>query len=129
MSVITIYPVLEILKEEDSKAAVDRFRTRVTAELHRQIVTVEFVKKDGALRKMCCTLSVNGIPADELQRLHDNNSDNDILSESHEPGAVNNLRQRKINTDVRTVYDVEVGAWRSFRWDSVKSVTYNSEVM
>ena len=107
MSVVTIFPDVEILKEEDSKSANQRFQTRVTVELHRQIVTVEFVKKDGTLRKMRCTLSVNGIPADELQRLHDNNSDNDILSESHEPGAVNNLRQRKINTDVRTVYDVK----------------------
>jgi hypothetical protein len=117
MSVITIYPVLEILKEEDSKAAVDRFRTRVTVELHRQIVTVEFVKKDGTLRTMRSTLNVSIIPVEEQEKIMENSKQ----------GIQN--KPRKVNPDVRSVYDVEAGAWKSFRWDSVKSVTYNSEVM
>jgi hypothetical protein len=116
MSVITVYPDLEILKEEDSKAAVDRFRIRTTVELHRQIVTVEFVKKDGTLRTMRCTLSANGIPAAEQEKIMEN-------------ADRNAEKPRKVNPDVRSVYDVEAGAWKSFRWDSVKSVTYNSEVM
>ncbi len=116
MSVITVYPVLEILKEEDSKAAVVRFRTRVTVELHRQIVTVEFVKKDGTPRTMRSTLNVSIIPVEEQEKIMENSNKN----------ASN---PRKVNPDVRSVYDVEAGAWKSFRWDSVKSVTYNSEVM
>ena len=112
MSVVTVYPVLEILKEEDSKAAVVRFRTRVTVELHRQIVTVEFVKKDGTPRTMRSTLNVSIIPVEEQEKIMENAS-----------------KPRKVNPEVRSVYDVEAGAWKSFRWDSVKSVTYNDEVM
>jgi hypothetical protein len=116
MSVITVYPVLEILKEEDSKAAVVRFRTRVTVELHRQIVTVEFVKKDGTPRTMRSTLNVSIIPVEEQEKIMENSNKN----------ASN---PRKVNPEVRSVYDVDAGAWKSFRWDSVKSVTYNDEVM
>ncbi len=116
MSVITVYPVLEILKEEDSKAAVDRFRTSVTVELHRQIVTVEFVKKDGTPRTMRSTLNVSIIPVAEQEKIMEN-------ANKHPS------KPRKVNPDVRSVYDVEAGAWKSFRWDSVKSVTYNDEVM
>jgi riboflavin synthase alpha subunit len=112
MSVVTVYPDLEILKEEDSKAAINRFRTRTTVELHRQIVTVEFVKKDGTLRTMRSTLNVSVIPVAEQEK---------IMENANKP--------RKLNLEVRSVYDVEAGAWKSFRWDSVKSVTYNDEVM
>ena len=116
MAVITLFPDVEILKAENTQDAIQRFNIRVTVELHRQIVTVEFTKKDGTLRKMRCTLSVNGIPAAAQEKLMEN-------------ADKNATKPRKVNPDVRSVYDVEAGAWKSFRWDSIKSVTYNDEVM
>ena len=35
--------------------------------------------------------------------------------------------QRKVNEDVKTVYDVDGKAWKSFRWDKLISVTYTKE--
>jgi hypothetical protein len=32
--------------------------------------------------------------------------------------------ERKVNEEVMPVYDMESEAWRSFRWDSDKSVSF-----
>jgi hypothetical protein len=33
-------------------------------------------------------------------------------------------KERKINEDTMPVYDLEVKAWKSFRWDSIKQVRF-----
>jgi hypothetical protein len=62
---------------------------------------VEFVKKDGSIRKMNCTTSKEFIPAQPVKESKSN---------------------RQVNEDVLAVYDLEINEWRSFRYDSVKSV-------
>jgi hypothetical protein len=44
--------------------------------------------------------------------------DNEII-ESTEP-----KKERKVNEEVMPVYDLESKAWKSFRWDSIKSVRF-----
>ena len=74
--------------------------------LHKGAATVTFTKKDGTERVMKCTLSGDYIPPAPVAE----------IVEGAQP-----KKTKKENPDVRTVYDIEARAWRSFRWDSVKS--------
>jgi len=65
------------------------------------VVTVNFIKNDGTERTMKCTLSKEIVPP--------------VVSE-------NVKKVRAISSDVLPVYDVDAQGWRSFRWDSIKSV-------
>jgi hypothetical protein len=65
------------------------------------VVTVNFVKNDGTERTMKCTLSKEMVPP--------------VMSE-------NVKKVRAISSDVLPVYDIDAQGWRSFRWDSIKSV-------
>ena len=74
------------------------FRDRIVKDLRLGNVEVLFTKKDGTERKMLCTL-IN-IPAEHQPK-------NEIEY------AENTIR----------VFDIEKQGWRSFRLDSIKSVT------
>ena len=70
-------------------------------------VCVTFTKKDGSERKMRCTLSEARIPTDKRPKSQ---------SESQDSSATGSA--------VR-VFDIEVGEWRSFRWDSVTQINFD----
>lgn len=76
-------------------------REWLTNVLRSSVVSVLFTKKDGSERKMNCTLDVDVIP-----------------SEFTPKGA-----ERAKPVDSLAVFDVEKNEWRSFRWDSIKTVT------
>lgn len=63
-------------------------------------VTVKFLKKDGDLRTMRCTLNPLQVP--QIEKKTD--------------------RVKEVNEDVCPVYDLDKQGWRSFRYDSVKEV-------
>lgn len=65
--------------------------------LSKDIVTVTFTKKDGSNREMLCTTLDAYLPVSETSYA--------------EPSP-----------SVVTVWDLEQSAWRSFRFDSVKSI-------
>jgi uncharacterized protein YtpQ (UPF0354 family) len=69
-------------------------------------VTIAFDKVDGTERVMKCTLNSGIIPAQPIV-------------EDAEP-----KKPKKINEDVCRVYDIESAGWRSFRWDSLKRVSF-----
>lgn len=69
--------------------------------LHESEVQITFTKKDGTERVMKCTLNEDVVPPTG-DKLHNVNR-----SEAAQP-----------------VYDVEAQGWRSFRWDSVKSISF-----
>jgi hypothetical protein len=75
-------------------------REQVKEMLRSGEVTIEFEKADGSMRNMRATLSCSIIP--------------------EVPPATN--RTRKPNDDVLAVYDVQVGGWRSFRWNNLRLV-------
>jgi hypothetical protein len=62
----------------------------ITEELHKRILDIQFVKKDGSLREMRCTLKEEYLPT--------------ATKES----------TKKENADVITVWDIDNDGWRSF---------------
>ena len=74
--------------------------------LRTNIVEVIFTKSDGTERKLKCTLKADKLPVKE------------------ESGD-DTPKRKKSNPDLVSVYDVENNGWRSFRFDSIKSVEFN----
>ena len=69
-------------------------------------IWVNFEKKDGSEREMLCTLSGGLIPMDKKPKTSSEASTSTIGS-------------------ALPVFDVNKGEWRSFRWDSVKTIKVN----
>lgn len=84
----------------------DKDKTRFTKWLHSHLVMgemyVNFEKKDGTLREMRCTLK--DVP------------EYDRKTESETP--------RKKSEGTMSVFDLDKQEWRSFRIDSVKSISF-----
>ena len=73
--------------------------------LKKQIVNVTFTKLDGKLRNMSCTLQES------------------LLPEITKEGATTEAKKAKTG-DVLPVFDTEKQGWRSFRFDSIKSISF-----
>ena len=76
-------------------------RDQLKSRLKDVVATITFTKKDGTLRQIKCT-----------------------LKESHLPTFDGQKPTRQENLDVLPVWDIENGGWRSFRMDSIKSVSF-----
>jgi hypothetical protein len=63
-------------------------------------VTVLFTKKDGTDREMSCTLAESLIPSDKRPK----------------------TENTKFSDEALRVFDLDKKEWRSFRWDSIKTV-------
>jgi len=75
--------------------------------LKERKVELEFVKSDGTLRKMSCTLN------EDLGAVYVNK----LPTEKDEA--------KKPNLDTCVVWDCEANGWRSFRWDRLKRIEFN----
>jgi hypothetical protein len=71
--------------------------------LREQNVSVTFQKLDGSERTMLCTLSEVKIPVE------------------NRPKGTSTVK----NDQSLAVFDVEKQGWRSFRWDSIKSIQFD----
>jgi hypothetical protein len=101
------------LSEKDSTL----FKKWLKGHLKIGLITVTFTKKDGTERVMKCTTAPLLVPVDVLEEKHYTNTDNPI--DFPKP-----KKEKKVNEDVMPVYDLESNAWKSFRWDSIKSVMF-----
>lgn len=63
---------------------------------------ITFTKADGTERKLRCTLREELIPTDKAPK-----------------GT-----GRAVTETTQRVFDLDLGEWRSFRWESIKSVNY-----
>jgi hypothetical protein len=88
-----------------NEADLKLFKKWLRSHLKYGPVTVTFTKKDGTERVMKCTTNPTYIMFKE-------------------PASVESKREKKINEDVMPVFDMEAGHWKSFRWDSIKSVSF-----
>lgn len=82
------------------------FRTWTKGLLHDQSIKdlrITFTKADGTDRTLTCTLVESAIPADKIPK-----------------GT-----GRETSDATQRVFDLEKGEWRSFKWDSVKSVEFS----
>lgn len=82
------------------------FKTWLISHLRMGPTTVIFTKKDGSDRVMECTLLDELIPPAPVKE--------DVEK-----------KERKVNPDVLAVYDLKAKAWKSFRFDSIKQVSFS----
>lgn len=88
----------------------DEFKLKLKEVLHGENpVSVKFTKKDGSDRTMLCTLNEQKIPFDKLPKVKEPTEETPTVA-----SVVEAVR----------VFDVEKQEWRSFRFDSIKSVKY-----
>ena len=80
-------------------------KTKILEDLRASILEVDFLKTDGTLRTMKCTLRSDLIPKVEKR-----------LIDTTKP-------ERRVNEEVIPVYDLESSGWRSFRIGSIQSIT------
>lgn len=89
---------------EDEKA-VSEYKARARAEyaqtLKWNVATITFTKRDGTERVMRCTLKEEFLPRRDPEET---------------------TAERDINLDTLSVWDLDKGAWRSFRIDSIKRI-------
>ena len=76
--------------------------TELRGLLNTDIVSVVFTKKDGSAREMICTTIPDYLPVQVT--------------------PVTSAVETKPDPAVVTVWDLEQNGWRSFRFDSVKSI-------
>jgi hypothetical protein len=88
-----------------NEADLKLFKKWLRSHLKFGPVTVTFTKKDGTERVMKCTTNPTYIMFKD-------------------PAISESKREKKVNEDVMPVYDMEAGHWKSFRWDSIKSVSF-----
>ena len=87
------------------------FQTWLKGLLFDDITTdlcVTFTKKDGTERDMYCTLAESCIPADKYPK-------SGVAETANSPSNGSAVR----------VFDTVTQGWRSFRWDSIKNVTFS----
>jgi len=75
-------------------------KSNIMNMLNTGIVNVKFTKTDGTERDMKCTLM------SEIVKPHEKKTD----------------REKKVNEDVISVWDIDKEGWRSFRYDSIISI-------
>ena len=75
--------------------------------LKHQIGIIEFIKKDGTLRKLRCSLSSKILPPTDFD-------------------PENYIPKKTDNPNTLSVWDLEKEAWRSFRLDSLRGYSFES---
>ena len=94
------------------------FRDWVRGLLSVSEITVTFVKADGTLRDMRCTLDSDRIPPQPPRAAKTGR-------EAPVDGIVRESREvtKPEENHTQKVFDLDAGAWRSFRYDRLKKVT------
>jgi len=87
---------------DDAKAG----REWLKGLLEENTVEVVFTKKDGTDRVMNCTLKEDVLPS---------------VQKEIEEDSITKTKAK----DALAVWDVDANGWRSFRWDSIKSVNFS----
>mgnify|MGYP003342088059 FL=1 len=97
--------------QESNEKEKQVYRDWLKKMLRVGVTTVTFVKSDGSVRTMKATLDPVRVPANAYQ----------VMS----PGTLteNIKKPRAENDDVCKVWDTEAGAWRSFRYDRIKTIS------
>lgn len=89
---------------EDEKM---EFRDFLVSILKEQRMNISFIKTDGTLRHLHCSLHPDLLPMKEVKE----------VGEEKAP--------RKKNFDTIATFDLDKKAWRSFRLDSIQDFSFN----
>jgi hypothetical protein len=109
--------------QESDETGRSIFRDWVRGLLNVAEITVTFVKADGTVRDMRCTLDGDRIPPQPPR-----------VEKPAKEAPVDGLRQHGFlgeakevtkpeESHTQKVFDLDAGAWRSFRYDRLKKVT------
>ena len=104
--------------QEADKTGRHIFRDWVRSLLEVAEITVTFVKADGTLRDMRCTLDRDRIPPQPPRELN-KAPPAGTVREDREIAAL--IEPEENHT--QKVFDLDAGAWRSFRYDRLKKVS------
>jgi len=112
--------------QESDETVRHIFRDWVRKLLEVSEITVTFVKADGTLRDMRCTLDRDRIPPQPpkpekpaREPSVDGLRQHGFLGEDREIAAL--IKPEESHT--QKVFDLDAGAWRSFRYDRLKKVS------
>ena len=97
--------------EQSAEPEREQFRQFMKGILQDGPVLVEFIKADGSVRAMNCTLS-------------EEHGAKYIMKENTVPVEKAHLPP-KVNNDVCKIWDIDQNAWRSFRWDRLKRIEFS----
>jgi hypothetical protein len=94
------------------------FRDWIRNLLNVSEITVTFVKADGTVRDMRCTLDQDRIPPQPPRA-------EKPAKEAPVDGIVRESKEvtKPEESHTQKVFDLDAGAWRSFRYDRLKKVT------
>ncbi len=108
--------------------AGDRLQIRewVQHMARKGVITVTFVKSDGTLREMKCTLDTDLMPAYKAPALADidmfHNQQGAVAATKRKTAKVAESTEPKEDATIK-VFDLDAQAWRSFRFDRLKNVS------
>ena len=103
--------------QEADEPTQELFRNWIRSLLNTNSATVTFVKADGTVRDMRCTLDHDKIPVQPAKPAPAVTGPVDgIVRESKKPRKAPDVHSLR-------VYDLEKQEWRSFRFDRLKKVT------
>ena len=96
---------LNMLDEKSKKIVFNDEKSKIwlITLLKERPATIIFEKSDGTERKLLCSLQENVIPKIDIEK----------------------SKKKVVNPEVLPVFDLENNGWRSFRWDSVKSIHFS----
>jgi hypothetical protein len=99
-------------------------RDWIRSLLQSSVVSVEFVKSDGSVRKMKCTLNYEHIPAAAVPGVAAITAFGSTEVDGIKRGknVLEDIEMPKEPTSIR-VYDTEANGWRSFRYDRLRRIT------
>ena len=104
--------------QEADKTGRHIFRDWVRSLLEVAEITATFVKADGTVRDMRCTLDRDRIPPQPPRELN-KAPPAGTVREDREIAAL--IKPEESHT--QKVFDLDAGAWRSFRYDRLKKVS------
>ena len=104
----------------------DLVREDIVELLYNNVATVTFTKKDGSERVMECTL-LQKVLGEKIPKIENPAEMEEKVNEWIASGiAVEDSEESKRKTenpDVVAVWDIPSDGWRSFRLDSIKSIS------
>jgi hypothetical protein len=100
----------------------ESFRRQVRAALQTGTVLVEFVKADGSVRQMQCTLNSRYIPVSPEPSPIENNTVQSVDGLDRKSTVKEDPAEPKEESTIR-VYDIKAAGWRSFRYDRLRKIS------
>lgn len=122
-------PGTQYQEANDANKAI--IRDWVRSLLQQQAITVTFVKADGTVRDMLCTLNADFIPTVSLPKGNAVSMAQAAVKTSISSSTIDDLLESVPNTKPRKepdphsirVFDLDKLEWRSFRFDRLQKIT------